>query len=224
MAFILGAPDINECNQSELISGYYLPVLDFTLLSEQEKVLVKSWLKSPSESASQETEQAMLCFKHDFWLSLMSVIDAMFIESWAKHNTDYTPSASARQYGVFGQVFKREESTFLGKFFGLLKEVTNQKNAQLCECVVLPFSEHERNGELKNKVQKERFKEWRSGKSLPSVKALGAFFDNMEAGRQGADLLIYALFMRALDKEGCCALPDIYTTNRYQRYYQHHAY
>ncbi|MCG9680638.1 hypothetical protein [Vibrio sp. Isolate24] len=224
LAFIQDAPDINECNQSELISGYYLPVLDFTLLSEPEKVLVKSWLKSPSESASQETEQAMLCFKHDFWLSLMSVIDAMFLEDWDKHHEEYTPSSYARQYGVFGQVFKREENTFLGKFFGLLKEQTNQTYAQLSEYVALPFSEHERNGELKNKVQKERFKEWRSGKSLPSVKALGAFFDNMEAGRQGADLLIYALFMRALDKEGCCALPDIYTTNRYQRYYQHHAY
>ncbi|NOI32199.1 hypothetical protein F0238_24680 [Vibrio coralliilyticus] len=223
LAFMQDAPGINECNQSELISGYYLPALDFTLLSEPEKVLVKNWLKSPSESASQETEQAMLCFCHDFWLSLMSVIDAIFLEDWDKHHEEYTPSSYARQYGVFGQVFKRQESTFLGKFFGLLKEQTNQSYAQLSEYVALPFSEHERNGVLKRDVQQDRFKEWRSGKSLPSVKALSTFFDNMDVGRQGTDLLVYALFMRALDKEGGCALPDIYTTNRYQRYFQHYA-
>ncbi|ASJ39690.1 hypothetical protein [Vibrio vulnificus] len=223
LAFMLDAPNINENNQNELISGYYLPVLDFTLLSEREKALVKNWLKSPSEFTSQETEQAMLCFYHDFWLSLMSVIDAMFLEDWDKHYEEYTPSVYAQQYGVFGQVFNREERTFLGKFFGLIKEQTNQTYAQLSEYVALPFSEHERNGLLKRDVQQARFKEWRSGKSLPSVEALSTFFANMDAGRQGVDLLIYALFMRALDKVGSSFLPDIYTTSRYQRYFQHYA-
>ncbi|WPC74552.1 hypothetical protein [Vibrio porteresiae] len=222
LAFVLDAPDINDNNQSELISGYYLPILDFTLLSEQEKALVKNWLKSPNEFDSQETEQAMLCFYHDFWLSLMSVIDAMFLEDWEKHYSEYTPSVQAQKYGVFGLVFNRKEKTFLGKFFGLIKERTNQTYVQLSEYVGLPFSEHERNGVLKRDVQQARFKEWRSGKSLPSVKALSAFFDNMNAGRQGTDLLIYALFMRALDKERCCVLSDIYTTSRYQRYYQNY--
>ncbi|WP_238986527.1 hypothetical protein [Vibrio vulnificus] len=159
LAFIQDAPGINENNQNQLISGYYLPVLDFTLLSEQEKALVKNWLKSPTELASKETEQAMLCFCHDFWLSLMSVIDAMFLEDWDKHYEEYTPSVYAQQYGVFGQVFNREEKTFLGKFFGLIKEQTNQTYAQLSEYVALPFSEHERNGVLKRDVQQDRFKE-----------------------------------------------------------------
>ncbi|MGD8173937.1 hypothetical protein ACQEXU_20045 [Vibrio sp. TRT 21S02] len=223
LAFMQNAPGINENNQNELISGYYLPVLDFTLLSEQEKALVKNWLKSPSELASKETEHAMLCFCHDFWLSLMSVIDAMFLEDWDKHYEEYTPSVHAQQYGVFGQVFNREERTFLSKFFGLIKAQTNQTYAQLSEYVVLPVSEYERNGLLKRDVQQARFKEWRSGKSLPSVEALSTFFANMDAGRQGADLLIYALFMRALDKVGSRSLSDIYTTSRYQRYFQHYA-
>jgi len=221
-AFMLQAPSFTEDNKSELISGFYRPVLDFTLLNEQEKTLVKRWLKAPSDNASQETEQAMLCFFHDFWLSLMSVIDAMFLEDWEKHYAEYTPSVHALQYGVFGQVFKREERTFLGKFFGLLKEQTNQNYAQLAEYLALPFSEYERNGVSKHDIQQERFKEWRSGKSLPSVKALSAFFDNMDAGRQGADLLIYALFMRALDKTNGSAISEIYTASRYQRYYQHY--
>lgn len=221
--FLLNSSITENENLTAHISGYYLPVVNFTLLNSGEKRLVECWLKSPVDEVNEETTLALGIFFHDFWLSLMAVLDNIIIRDWGKFMNEGTTCELLKQYGVFGIIFKREETTYLGKFFSFIKEISDQNYSQLSTNVPLAFSEYKKNGVSRHETQRERFKEWRNGKSIPSVNALNQFFSTWDFGRGGTELLVCGIFMRALDVNNThISIPFCTSIRKYDRYYKHY--
>ena len=203
---------------------YYSPIIKSTLLtSAEQKELnnffckLKKGVKETKE-ISPEFKSAFLVFINDFWLSLFAVIDNMIINLWIKQHDEM--NIESYESGFLGAVLNRDNKTFLGRFFSLLKKISCKSYAELSSYVNLPISEFERNGKTEKETKIERFKEWRSGKSVPSVEALIRYFEHDEL--TGAELTIYAILIRALDTIKKQELTSVYTLENYKRHYTHH--
>lgn len=203
-----------------LLVEFYDLILKSTLLTAEEQREVHDFFCTintnikNNKNVKSSTKSALLLLFNDFWLSLFSVIDNIFI-NYNNKTTDLRVNKSdCIETGFLGLVLSQNKKTFLDNLFSHIKNITDKTYAELATYVDLPISEFDKIGKTKKEVQIERFKEWRNGKSIPSVKALDRYFQNCDVGE---DLIIYAILMRALDttKEDVSS----YTLDNYKRYY-----
>lgn len=184
-----------KLDMNQVAIDCYSPIIKSTLLTSAEQKEINNLfceLKKGTKKTSPEMESALLMLINDFWLSLFAVIDNVIIKLWIKQYDKR--KMEPFETGFLGAVLNYDEKTFLGRFFSCLKSMSGKNYADLASYVYLPISEFGRNGKTKKEVQIERFKEWRSGKSVPSVEALIRYFEHDET--TGVELTIYAILMQ----------------------------
>lgn len=167
----------------------------------------------------EELTPAFYLLQNDFYLSLFSIIDITLLND--------TENLEKYPCGLLGKILAQESQTFLGKFFLAMKIGWEVNYADVAKYVHLPSSEYKRNGSSKLDIQIERFKEWRSGKSLPSNKAIFALFEAMSFDDKFKiydtdSLSIYASLMLNLDKQAQSdpSMKLAFTQDNYQRYFE----
>lgn len=224
----------NELDHETFIS-FFESFLPHTLLTDEEQNRVR-YLLSKVHIASASQQQISLditqeelknlkpilsLFQNDFYLSLFAVFDITLLND--TQNIDTYPN------GLIGKILMQESNTFLGKFFMGMKNGWKINYSDIAEYIPLPNSEFKRNGASKLDIQIERFKEWRSGKSLPSNKTLMNFFDAISRSEKFSQfnsviLCNYAILMLSLDRQAK-SVPSIemaFTRDNYQRYFKYY--
>lgn len=224
-------------SKSDIDNKTILSFLDYllphTLLTTEEKIQVRSVFSKIKSITLQRTKiditeveltksmPILGLLQNDFYLSLFAIIDITLL-----NNTD---NLGNYHNGLLGKILTQDSQTFLGKFFLAMKIGWKLTYTDIAQHIHLPSSEYKRNGSSKLDVQIERFKEWRSGKSLPSNKTILALFDDLSSDDKFKiydthTLSIYAILMLNLDKQAKKnpSINIVFTQHNYQRYFVHY--
>lgn len=217
---------------NEILLRFYDSFLSHTLLTNEEQSTVRGVIsriecislsqQNPSidivKKELEESAPTIYLLQNDFYLSLFSIIDITLLND--------TENLKKYPTGLLGKILTQESQTFLGKFFLAMKIGWNVNYTDIAQHIHLPNSEYKRNGSSKLDIQIERFKEWRSGKSLPSNKAVFALFESLSSDDKfkiyGTDSLsLYAILMLNLDKQAKSnsGIKLAFTQDNYQRYF-----
>jgi len=192
---------------------------EFTRLPDEHKTqLVESITKFSAGGSyeSHDTNVASCYLNADFNLALFALIDKISLDFKYQHRPE------EREPTFLLHVFGMEARCYFGRLIKFIKQRSGCSNAHLAS--LIPVNQmNEASGRTELDIQKERLKEWASGKSRPSNETLVAFSGGFNSEDQ---FLVYAYSHVCLAIDGLIAssahkdilVDAIYTDKNFSRY------
>ncbi|WBA11812.1 hypothetical protein [Salinivibrio kushneri] len=205
---------------------FYEPVIGKAhLRSCHQDVAIKAlnqFSQDRSYSPTIEELEALSALHQDFNLSLFASLDLVALNLlWAGYNDEQRSEDS-----VLVEILAEDAKCYFGRLIAFIKRKVGCSFAKISELVPVQFDSSE-SGRTEKEVKIERLKEWRKGKTKPSVSTMDEFFSHFDLDDQ-IPLLIYGLICQAIDREISkyrCAderalLQQTYSPENYRRYYE----
>lgn len=189
----------------DFILSFYQPVIPHTCLSDQEKkLLVEALKRYPDiDNLNPNMLEVLFLFLNDFYLSIFSVIDFTYIEYFKRYvkNTNYDLSSnfSWPQNGYISEVMQQEGKCYFGRFMAFIKKKSGKSYHALATAIQVDFRGETENGRTLHEAQVDTLKDWRAGKTQPTITTLSTFFDNLNLNF-GIDCAIYGKLFQSIDR------------------------
>ncbi|MCG9752500.1 hypothetical protein L1D54_18660 [Vibrio brasiliensis] len=198
----------------ELLVEFYSPVLPKTCLTTKEQETVLNIFKYGLHHGKlvPEHEAALALFINDFNLSLLATVDHTLIDYYERYLQEQGICVSSASKwpstGIIYDVFSQEGMTYFDRFISYLKWLSGKSYAELAEAVPVTRSGKQKgeedldandSGRLLLDIQKETLKDWRRGKTRPSIEKLNGFFDELKL-LNTFDLTLYGVIFVGIDK------------------------
>lgn len=207
------------------LTDFYRPVIDKMLLDTEQ---IESVINILDKISRREEIKVSYCeakdlalFSHDFNLSLFASLD-LFARNLPALFQD---GLEVLDRSFLIELMEVEGECYFGKFLSLIKTKTGCTYKKLA--LLIPI-QHQNSGSGRTEAEAkvERLKEWRKGKTRPSVTVMVEFFSNFEVFEQ-LPLLIYGVICLSIDrmmkkyksKSDRDLLKEIYSAEIYSRYY-----
>ena len=198
----------------ELIAELYSLVLPKTRLITLEQETVFNIFKEGLHHGKlvPEDEAALLLFINDFNLSLLATVDHTLIDYYERYLQEQRICVSSASKwpssGIIYDVFTQDGTTYFDRFISYLKWFSGKSYTELAEAVPVTRSGKEKgeedleandSGRQLIDIQKETLKDWRKGKTRPSIEKLNGFFSELKL-LNTFDLTLYGVIFLGIDK------------------------
>lgn len=206
------------------IADFYRPIMDKTMLSQQqvdEAIFVLKCLgEDERKSFDQSFKSSFIYFYQDFNLAFFAALD-LCIFNFVLDGRDEKVEVRS----VLIPVFEQKDKCYFGKFLSLIKEKSGLSNVGLSNSIAIETVDT-KSGRTLGEAQLERLKEWKKGKNQPSYSMLSQFCSNLSF-YEALPMLFVASICLSIDRlVAKCTLEDeksimreIYSVENYRRYY-----
>jgi hypothetical protein len=210
--------------RGELKTGKH-PVNLITLILERTNLLVEhqtaliEGMKKYIDGCDSEDHQINVAICHlnaDFPLALFALLDQISLDRKYQHNPEQ------RVPSFLAQILDMDARCYFGKLIKFIKKRTGHTSSFLASLIPVPQM-NELSGRTEHEIQKERLKEWVSGKSRPSNETLQTFMCAFKPEDQFA-IFAYSHICLAIDELVAASEHKdilrglVFTKKNYQRY------
>ncbi len=164
------------------------------LLSEHQTALIEG-MKKYVDGCDSEDHQINVAVCHlnaDFPLALFALLDQISLDKKYQHNPEQ------RVPSFLAQILDMDARCYFGKLIKFIKMRTGHTSSFLASLIPVPQM-NELSGRTEHEIQKERLKEWISGKSRPSNETLQTFMCAFQPEDQFA-IFAYSHICLAIDE------------------------